>query len=83
MENREKILELLGRLYPIAASNEMTLSQLVINWTIHQPGVTSALVGARNISQIEENGVAADFKLNENDINTINSYLDVLKLDLR
>jgi aryl-alcohol dehydrogenase-like predicted oxidoreductase len=83
MENREKILELLGKLYPIAAGNNMTLSQLVINWTIQRPGIASALVGARNVAQIDENGRSADFRLNEGDIKIIDSYLDELNLDLR
>jgi len=35
------------------------VAELVIAWTIHQPGITSALCGAKRPSQIRENAAAA------------------------
>ena len=31
------------------------MAQVVINWTIHQPGITAALCGARRPDQIRDN----------------------------
>lgn len=81
-ENRRRVLDLLGKIRPIAAAHKVTLAQLVINWTIHQPGVTAALVGARNPAQAEENAAAANFKLSAEEIGSINAILADLKLDL-
>jgi aryl-alcohol dehydrogenase-like predicted oxidoreductase len=39
------------------------LAQVVINWTISEPGVTAALVGARNAEQAVHNAGAMDFEL--------------------
>jgi aryl-alcohol dehydrogenase-like predicted oxidoreductase len=39
----------------IADEAGRTVSQLVLNWTIHQPGITVALVGAKRPDQIREN----------------------------
>jgi aryl-alcohol dehydrogenase-like predicted oxidoreductase len=36
---------------------------VVLNWTIHQDGITSALCGARRPWQNEENAGAADWRL--------------------
>ena len=81
-ENRRRVLEFLEQIRPIAETHKATLAQLVINWTIQQPGVTAALVGARNPAQAEENAGAARFRLSPEEIAHINSHLAYLKLDL-
>jgi len=80
--NRRLVLEFLENIRPVANQHKATLAQLVINWTIHQPGVTAALVGARNPAQAEENAGAARFKLSVEEIERINARLANLKLDL-
>jgi aryl-alcohol dehydrogenase-like predicted oxidoreductase len=66
----------------LADEKGATLSQLVIRWTIEQPGITIALVGARNATQSIENAKAAQLKLSAEEISFINAELDKLKLDL-
>ncbi|MFN3134312.1 MAG: aldo/keto reductase [Candidatus Kryptonium sp.] len=44
---------------------------MVINWTFSQPGITTAIVGARNPEQVEENAGAVNFKLTEEEIQKI------------
>ena len=41
-----------------------TVSQVVVNWTIHQPGITVALCGAKRPQQIRETAAAMEFELN-------------------
>jgi aryl-alcohol dehydrogenase-like predicted oxidoreductase len=81
-ENRRRVLAFLDKIEPIARLHKATLAQLVINWTIQQPGVTAALVGARNPVQAEENAGAARFRLSSEEIAHINGHLADLKLDL-
>ena len=57
--------DFLDRLRPIAEEAGRTLAQLVINWTIHQPGVTSALCGAKRAEQIHDNAGAMGWRLSE------------------
>lgn len=54
---------ILDQLKPIAAEVGCTLGQLALAWCLHQPGITSVIVGATKVSQIEENAAAADVKL--------------------
>ncbi len=75
-ENRQKVLGLLEQLRPIADAHDATLAQLVINWTIHRPGITAALVGARNAQQAKENADAAGFELTTAETSTINEILE-------
>ncbi|MFB3903195.1 MAG: aldo/keto reductase [Acidobacteriota bacterium] len=61
--NRRKVLEALDAIKPIAASHGANFAQLSVAWILAQPGVTTALVGARNARQVAENAKAASIKL--------------------
>ncbi|MDE3234420.1 MAG: aldo/keto reductase [Bacteroidota bacterium] len=63
---------LLEKLKPIAHSKQATLSQLVIRWTIEQPAITIALVGARNAEQAVQNAKAIHVQLSKEEIEKIN-----------
>jgi aryl-alcohol dehydrogenase-like predicted oxidoreductase len=65
----------LDQLKPIAQSYHTTLGNLVLNWTIHQPGVTAALVGARDAAQASENAKAAGLKVSQADLAKIDGLL--------
>jgi aryl-alcohol dehydrogenase-like predicted oxidoreductase len=60
-------LQLVEKLRPLAKRNNKTLSQLAIAWTLRRPEVTSAIVGARRPSQIEQTAPAGDWVLSEKD----------------
>jgi L-glyceraldehyde 3-phosphate reductase len=50
--------ELLSRLQALnqeAAAKGQTLAESALAWVLHQPGVTSVLVGASNVQQLEKN----------------------------
>ena len=79
--NHEKVMDFLGEIRPIAEERGITLSQLVINWTLHRPGITIALVGARNPQQVEENAGAADFQLSLKETEQIDTALEKLVLE--
>ncbi len=53
-EIRARIHHRLDALAPLAASAGLSLSELAIGWTLSQPGVTAALVGARRPEQVRE-----------------------------
>ena len=64
----------------MASSKNALLSQLVIRWTIEQPGITIALVGARDKEQATENAKAADVILSRSEITFIGEELKKLEL---
>ena len=55
----QRNMDLVDGLRRIAAASGRTVAELVIAWTIHQPGITSALCGAKRPAQIRENAAAA------------------------
>jgi aryl-alcohol dehydrogenase-like predicted oxidoreductase len=62
-EEWEKNQDFLDQLRLIAADVGKTVAQLVINWTIHRPGVTSALCGAKRPDQLRDNAGAMGWRL--------------------
>ena len=80
--NISRINNFLKKIKPIADDNNISITQLVIYWTIQQPSITSALVGARNPMQVIENIKAGEIKLNQEELTTINTLLNDLDLDV-
>jgi aryl-alcohol dehydrogenase-like predicted oxidoreductase len=62
-EEWEKNQAFVDRMREVAEDAGKTVAQVVINWTIHQPGVTSALCGAKRPWQIEETAGAMGWSL--------------------
>jgi aryl-alcohol dehydrogenase-like predicted oxidoreductase len=79
-ENIEKTNALLQRIKPIANRHNATLAQLVINWTIHRPGVACVLVGARNEQQVLDNAGALKFTLTREELDEITAVADRFEL---
>lgn len=66
---------LVERLRAIARRNDCTVSQLAIAWVLRRTEVTSAIVGARRPSQIEETVRAGEIDLPEEDVREVDSLL--------
>ena len=79
-ENIKKINQFLEQIKPIAEGKNASLSQLVLRWTIEQPGITIALAGARNAEQAVQNARAINVKLSAEEMETINELLSRTEL---
>lgn len=79
-ENIRRTNAMLDKIKPIADEKGATLAQLVIQWTIQQPGITIALVGARNAEQSTQNAKAADISLLPDELEFINNQIEELEL---
>ncbi|MEO7016708.1 MAG: aldo/keto reductase, partial [Leifsonia sp.] len=53
-------LERARALNEIAGGRGQTLAQLALSWVLRQPAVTSALIGASSVAQLEQNVAALD-----------------------
>jgi aryl-alcohol dehydrogenase-like predicted oxidoreductase len=70
------VLNALHRVRPIADAKGVSLAQVVINWTIHQPGITAALVGARTAEQATQNAAAMNLTLTPDELGQIRHAFD-------
>lgn len=79
--NFSRILDFIDSIRPLAKDRGITVGQLVINWTIQQPAISTALVGARDRKQVLDNVKALDFMLSKEEISIINQKLTQLKIE--
>ncbi len=56
-------LERVDRLTPLAQKVDLSMAQLALAWCLRQPGVSSAVVGATCVEQLEENVAASGIDL--------------------
>lgn len=71
----QKNQDVVDALREIAAESGRTVAQLVVNWTIHQPGVTAALCGAKRAYQIRETAEAMNWRLTDDQLRRIDAVL--------
>jgi aryl-alcohol dehydrogenase-like predicted oxidoreductase len=76
VENRQHVAAALQKIKPIADKHKASFAQLVINWTAHVPGISAAIVGARNAQQAEHNAKAFDFTLSADEMGQIRRAFD-------
>ena len=79
-ENIRNTNAFLEKIKPLADQKSATLSQLVLRWTIEQPGITIALAGARNRDQAVQNAKSTDVKLSKEEIDFITGSLGDLQM---
>jgi aryl-alcohol dehydrogenase-like predicted oxidoreductase len=69
-ESAQRLLDVLDQ---IAAEVEKTVAQVVVNWTMNRPGITSTLCGAKRDWQILETIGAAGWELTESQCRRIDA----------
>lgn len=79
-ENLKNVNGFLNKIKPMADDKGVTLSQLVLKWTIEQPAIDVALVGARNAQQSIQNAKAVNVKLSAEELKFITETLGDLEL---
>ena len=61
--NREKAYDILDVMHPMAEQKGISVAQLALAWLLHQPAVTSVIIGAKKQEQLEDNLKAIDVQL--------------------
>jgi len=75
-EEWEKNQDFLEVLRVLANEMNRTVAQIVVRWTIQQPGITCALCGAKRPEQIQENADALNFELSVHQLESINRAIE-------
>jgi L-glyceraldehyde 3-phosphate reductase len=71
----EQTLAKVRALNEIASRRGQSLAQMAIAWTVRDPRVTSALIGASSVAQLEENlGALDNLDFSEEELAEINQY---------
>lgn len=70
---RQRLEAFFAEIAPVCAALDATPGQVVLHWTIRQPGITAALCGASTPEQIRNNARAAELALADAQIATVDA----------
>ncbi len=74
--NNETTWQILDVLFQVAEDVGKTPAQVAINWVLHRPGVTAPIIGARNMTQLEDNLGACGWHLTDAHLEMLNQVSD-------
>lgn len=77
--HEERAFDILDVLVPMANQKQVSVSQLALSWLLNQPVVTSVIIGATKLNQLEDNLKAIEVEFTADEINQLN---EVSKLPL-
>jgi aryl-alcohol dehydrogenase-like predicted oxidoreductase len=63
----ERIFDVIEGLQSLIEEKDCTLSQFALAWAMNQPGITSPIIGPRTMEQLEDNLVALEMQISEED----------------
>jgi aryl-alcohol dehydrogenase-like predicted oxidoreductase len=61
--NKEKAYDIVDVMQQIATAKNVSVAQIALAWLLHQPVVTSVIIGAKKPAQLEDNLKATEIKL--------------------
>lgn len=71
--NRDRAFDCVDAMRPIAEAHGCSVARVAQAWLLHQPAVTSIIVGARTPEQLADNLEAASLELTEEQLAAINA----------
>lgn len=74
-EELSKNLEVVGKVKIVANKLNKTPAQIALRWVLENNCVTTAVFGAKNSAQVEENVIASDFDLSKENIELLNEAI--------
>lgn len=77
--NKEKAFDIIDVMEPIAKSKNVSVAQIALAWLLHQPAVTSVIIGAKNIEQLTQNLNAVDVQFTEDELKNLDEVSKLTK----
>jgi aryl-alcohol dehydrogenase-like predicted oxidoreductase len=69
--DRERAFNIIDAMRPIAAAHEVSVARVALAWLLHQPHVTSVIIGARTREQLVDNIAATGLRLSAPELDTL------------
>jgi aryl-alcohol dehydrogenase-like predicted oxidoreductase len=71
--NKDRAFDCIDAMRPIAEAHGSTVAQVALAYILHKPFVTSVIIGAKKLEQLEDNLKAVDVKLTAEDMATLDA----------
>ena len=69
--NKDRAYDIVEKLEPMAKEKGASVAQLALAWLLHQPAVTSIIIGAKKEEQLNDNLKAIDITFTEAELKTL------------
>jgi aryl-alcohol dehydrogenase-like predicted oxidoreductase len=69
--NRERLFDVVDVMREIAADHGVSVAQIALSWLLHQPVVTSVIIGAKTEEQLADNLAAVDVSLSNDELSRL------------
>jgi aryl-alcohol dehydrogenase-like predicted oxidoreductase len=69
--DRDHGFAVVDAMQPIAERHRVSVARLALAWLLHQKQVTSVIIGAKHMDQLEDNLAASDLRLSDEDLATL------------
>ncbi|MEX2665224.1 aldo/keto reductase [Candidatus Uabimicrobium amorphum] len=66
--NKEKGYDIVDVMQEIATAREVSVAQVALAWLLHKPGVTSVIIGAKKMSQLQDNLKSVEIEFTEDEM---------------
>jgi aryl-alcohol dehydrogenase-like predicted oxidoreductase len=70
---RERAFDCIDTMRPMAQARGVSVAQIALAWLLHQPPVTSVIVGARRPDQLADNLAAVQVRLNADELQQLDT----------
>ena len=68
---KDRAYDCIDAMRPMAEARGVSVAQIALAWLLHQPHVTSVIVGAKRVDQLEDNIAATKVELSASDLDAI------------
>jgi aryl-alcohol dehydrogenase-like predicted oxidoreductase len=70
--NRDRVFDIVDVLQPMARTKNSTVAGLALAWLLHKPAVTTVIIGANKMEQLEDNLKSVDLQFTQEELEQIN-----------
>jgi len=66
--NKDKAQEIISVMREIGGNHDASVAQIALSWVLHQPGISSIIIGARTQEQLAQNLVVSEIALSADEL---------------
>jgi len=77
--DRPRAFRCVEAMRPIAQAHGVSVARVALAWVLQRPAITSVIVGAKSVEQLNDNMAAADLKLSESEIGALDEVSKLVR----
>ena len=71
--NKERAFDILDVLHPMAEAKGVSVARLALAWLLHQDAVTTVIIGAKKMEQLEDNLKSVEVKFTAEELQKLDA----------